>query len=168
MHLLAQHVQEMDQKTNLKQSIIKQKQAGTPKMKAINMRKKCHCNSSTCFHCQCLLHLFNFIFIHMLLKEKKKNYWQRMGSRKNGLPNRIQTHCPPEHLFGTLHYAVELIVNFEGPSLDFQLPDGHCRGTVRVTILTSNMAMKQWHNIRWSGHRVKWRQGHGLFLKTRN
>ena len=73
MHLLAQQVQEnMDQKTNLKQSIIKQKQAGTPKMKAINTRKKCLCNSSTCFHSQFSLHLFNFIFIHMLLKKKKK------------------------------------------------------------------------------------------------
>ena len=136
MHLLARHVQEnMDQKTNLKQSIIKKKHAGTPKMKAINTRKKCLCNSSTCFHSQFSLHLFNFIFIHMLLKEKKKkNYWQRMGSRKNGngLPNRIQTHCPPEHRFGTLHYPVKLIVNFEGLSLDFQLPDGHCRGIVRV------------------------------------
>ena len=34
--------------------------------------KKWHCNSSTCFHCQFSLHLFNFIFIHMLLKEKKR------------------------------------------------------------------------------------------------
>lgn len=65
-------------------------------------------------------------------REKKKNYWQRMRSRKNELPNRIQTHCPSEHRFGTLHYPVELTINFEGPSLDFQLPYGHSKGTVRV------------------------------------
>lgn len=40
MHLLAQHVQEMDQKTNLKQSIIKQKQTGTPKNESYQQEKK--------------------------------------------------------------------------------------------------------------------------------
>ena len=134
MHLLARHVQEMDQKTNLKQSIIKQKQAGTPKMKAINTRKKFHCNSSTCSHSQFSLHLFNFIFIHMLLKEKKKRIigkeWdqEKMDSQTGLKPTALQNTSLVH--FTTL--AVELIVNFEGPSLEFQLPDGHCRGIVRV------------------------------------
>ena len=55
-----------------------------------------------------------------------------MGLRKNGLPNRIQTHRPPEHQFSTVHYPVELIVNCKGLLVEVQLPDGHCRGTVRV------------------------------------
>ena len=48
-----------------------------------------------------------------------------------------QTGLKPTALQNTslVHFttlAVELIVNFEGPSLEFQLPNGHCRGIVRV------------------------------------
>ena len=48
-----------------------------------------------------------------------------------------QTEFKPTALQNTrlVHFttlAVELIVNFEGLSLDFQLPDGHCGGIVRV------------------------------------
>ena len=65
--------------------------------------KKWHCNSSTCFQ-SVFTSPFQFHIHPYAPKREKKNYWQRMGLRKNGLPNRIQTHCPPEHWFGTLHY----------------------------------------------------------------
>lgn len=37
-------------------------------------------------------------------KREKKELLAKNGTKKKWTPNRIQTHCPPEHRFGTLHY----------------------------------------------------------------